>query len=75
MNKPQVPTFNFCSSGVVVTIIKIGISPVWWEGNPCNSHLVQSDAKPRAENIGIDHIINSSNWESASKKAARRRTW
>jgi dihydroxy-acid dehydratase len=19
---------------------QIGISPVWWEGNPCNSHLV-----------------------------------
>lgn len=19
---------------------QIGVSPVWWEGNPCNSHLV-----------------------------------
>ncbi|KAF9263372.1 dihydroxy-acid dehydratase [Marasmius fiardii PR-910] len=48
MNKPQVRTPNVFSPIINFSgprSIQIGISPIWWEGNPCNNHLLELGKK------------------------------
>lgn len=41
-NKPQVIENAHRDALTADSSRQIGIAPVWWEGNPCNNHLVSS---------------------------------
>lgn len=47
MNKPQIGVRS-SKTYVSVRLTLLQISPVWWEGNPCNNHLVRIQSLQKA---------------------------
>jgi len=53
MNKPQVRNINYFLHQWI--IVQIGVASIWYEGNPCNMHLLDlsADVKQGVEDAGL----------------------